>query len=79
MGFKATRIRINNITYDLDKPIVDPVYYQTTKRLPQNKAVEKLIKSGYIKADRELKRQKAKEDALIKALKKIGETFGPFP
>ena len=77
--FKATRIKIENITYDLDIPIVDPVYYQTTKRLPKNPAMEELLRSGHIKAEKELKRQKQKEDALIRALKKIGGVFGPFP
>lgn len=77
--FKASRIKIENITFDLDQPIMDPVYYQTTRRLPRNKAVERLVRSGHIKINKEFKRQKAKEDAMIKALKKIGEIFGPFP
>lgn len=79
MGFKATRIKIDNITFDLDKPINDKVFYETTRRLDKNQALEKLVKAGHIKIDREIRRQKAKEDALIRALKKIGGAFGPFP
>jgi len=78
-GFKATRIRIEGVTFDLDKPICNPVEYQTTRRLPKDKAVEKLVRGGYLKLEGEMKRQKLKEDALIRALKKLGETFGPFP
>lgn len=47
--------------------------------MKKNQAVEQLIRRGHIKANKEIKRQKAKEDALIKALKKLGGTFGPFP
>lgn len=79
MGFKATRIKIDGVTYDLDKPIKNETFYQTTRRQPKDKAVENLVKNGYLKLDKELKRQRDREDAIIKALKKIGATFGPFP
>jgi len=75
MGFKAKRIKLDNITFDLDKPIIDPVEYQTLRRMPRNRAVEELVKNGHIKAEKELRRQKLKEDALIRALKEIGGIF----
>jgi len=75
MGFKAKRIKLDGLTFDLDKPILNPVDYQTIRRLPRNKAVEELVKKGHLKAERELRRQKAKEDALIRALKEIGGIF----
>jgi len=75
VGFKARRIKLDNITFDLDKPILDPVEYQTIRRMPRNRAVEKLVKKGHIKAEKELRRQKDKEDALIRALKEIGCIF----
>lgn len=70
--FRANRIILDNMTFDLDQPIEDPVFYQTTRRMTTPKAVERLIKRGHIEARRELRRQKKKEDALIKALKDIG-------
>lgn len=75
MGFKANRIKLDGLTFDLDNPILDPVDYQTIRRLPRNKAVEELVKKGHLKAEREMRRQKAKEDALIRALKEIGGVF----
>lgn len=75
MGFKAKRIKLDGLTFDLDKPILDPVDYQTIRRLPRNKAVEELVKKGHLKAEKELRRQKVKEDAVIRALKEIGDIF----
>jgi hypothetical protein len=75
MGFKAKRIKLDDITFDLDTPILNPVDYQTIRRMPRNKAVEELVKKGHLKAEKELRRQKAKEDALIRALKEIGGIF----
>ena len=77
MVFKASRIKIDGITYDLDKPIRNETFYQTTRRQPTDKAVENLVKNGYIKMDKEMKRQRDKEDAVIKALKKLGGIFVP--
>jgi len=75
--FKASRIKIDGITYDLDKPIRNETFYQTTRKQPKDKAVENLVKNGYIKMDKELKRQRDKEDAVIRALKKMGDLFFP--
>ena len=74
-GFKVTRIRIDGVTYDLDVPIRDPVVYQTIRRMNKEQAVERLVKNGNIKADKEIKRAQMREDAVIKALKKIGGIF----
>jgi len=74
-NFKAGRIKIEGNTFDLDKPIRDPVFYQTTRRMKKNDAVQRLVSHGYLNPDKELKRQKVKEDAVIVALKKIGGIF----
>lgn len=76
-GFKANRIKIDGITYDLDKPIRDPVLYQTTRRMKRDDAVQRLVRGGFINADKEMKRAKTKEDSVIKALKKLGSVFVP--
>lgn len=76
-NFKATRIKIEGITFDLDNPILDPVYYQTTRRMPRNQAVERLVKDHHVKPDREIRRARVKEDAIIKAIKAVGEIFVP--
>lgn len=75
--FKATRIKLDNITFDLDKPVNNKVFYETTRRMKKDKAVERLINGGFITVEKEFKRQKAKEDAVIKALKKLGGVFIP--
>ena len=77
MVFKASRIKIERITYDLDKPITNKTFYETTRRQTTDKAVENLVKNGYIKMDKEMKRQRDKEDAVIRALKKMGGLFVP--
>ena len=74
-NFKAARIKIEGITFDLDKPIQDRVWFETTKRMKQDDAVRRLVKQGYLDPSKELKRQKVKEDAVISALKKIGGIF----
>lgn len=73
--FTARRIKLGGITYDLDKPITSKVFYVQTRRKPHNQAVESLVKNGYLRLDKELRRQKVKEDAIIKALKGIGGVF----
>jgi len=74
-NFKAGRIKIEGITFDLDKPICDPVWYQTTRRMKKDDAVQRLVNQGYLNPGKEFKRQKVKEDAVISALKKIGGIF----
>lgn len=76
-NFKANRIKLDGITFDLDKPIYDPVLYQTTRRMKKDVAVQRLIRDGFINAEKEIKRAKIKEDAVIKALKKLGGVFIP--
>lgn len=77
--FRASRVRSEGKTIDIDRPILNAVYFQTVRRLPYDQAVERLVKDGYLNADKEFKRAKAKEDALIKALKTIGGIFMPDP
>ena len=77
MVFKASRIKIERITYDLDKPITNKTFYETTRRKSKDQAVEALVKNGYITMDKEMKRQRDKEDAVIRALKKMGGLFVP--
>jgi len=74
-NYKATRIKIEGITFDLDRPIVDKVWYETTRRMKKDDAVQRLVSKGYLNPNKELKRQKVKEDAVIVALKKIGGIF----
>ena len=74
-NFKAGRIKIDGITFDLDKPICDMGWYQTTRRMKKDDAIQRLVNQGYLNPGNELKRQKVKEDAVIKALKSIGGIF----
>jgi len=77
MGFKANRIILGGITFDLDAPIEDKVYYETTRRKSQDKAIEALINEGYLKPVEIIKRQKMREDAVIRALKSVGSLLIP--
>ncbi len=76
-GFKATRIKIGGITYDLDKPIKSDSTYQKIKRMPQPKAIEELIKNECLDPTKVLKRHKIREDGLIRALKAVGSLLVP--
>lgn len=76
-GFKANRINLGGVTFELDHPIEDQVFYVTTRRKSQEKAIETLINSGHLKPVELLKRQKTREDAVIKALKAVGSLLIP--
>jgi len=75
--FKANRINLGGVTYELDNPIEDQVFYVTTRRKSQEEAIESLINNGYLKPVELLKRQKIREDTIIKALKAVGSLLIP--
>ena len=70
--FKASRIKITGLTIDLDTPIDNKVFYETTRRMDLEEALLALNDNGNISIPGLIKRHRIREDSLIRFLRKLG-------
>ena len=70
--FKASRIKITGLTIDLDTPIDNKVFYETTRRMDLEEALLALNDNGNISIPGIIKRHRIREDSLIRFLRKLG-------